>query len=372
MSQDDHSNHSTQSNERQQATVHKMNGHFFEDLSVGQELVHGVPRTITESDATLYLALTGNRFALHSAQTIAQAVGFKSMPLDNLLVFHIAFGKTVNDISLNAVANLGYAEVLFHQPCFAGDTIKVISKVIGTKENSNGKTGIVYVHSTAFNQNNQLVVEWKRWVMLKKYDPKNTVDLAIIPSLEETANRDNQTLAKQIDFSNWELSDSDNQLTFSQINEGDIFNHRDGMTINDSDHSLATRLYQNNARVHFDQTLMNDAPHGKRLVYGGHVISICRALSYNGLGNSIWLSAINGGTHSNPSFAGDTIYCETRVLKKFDIAERNDIGLVRLQMLGIKNQSPEKIETLYEEMNGRKKYHSDVVLDLDYCALMIK
>ena len=362
----------SQNSYRQQATTHKMNGHFFEDLSIGQELVHGVPRTITESDATLYLALTGSRFALHCATTIAQQVGFKSTPLDNLLVFHIAFGKTVNDISLNAVANLGYAEVLFHQPSYAGDTIQVTSKVIGLKENSNKKTGIVYVHSTALNQNKKLVVEWKRWVMLKKYDSQNSADASFIPSLNPDADKDTQTLSNDIDFSNWKMSDSDNQLLFSQINVDDVFNHRDGITINDSDHSLATRLYQNNARVHFDQALMNDAPHGKRLVYGGHIISICRALSYNGLGNSIWLSAINGGSHCNPSFAGDTIYCESRVLEKSDIRRRKDLGLVRIQMIGVKNQSPEKIETLYRETDGRRKYHSDVVLDLDYCALMLK
>jgi len=368
----DHRNQDHQNQDRQQATIHKMNGHFFEDLTLGQELIHGVPRTITESDATMYLALTGSRFALHCATTIAQQVGFKSPPLDNLLVFHIAFGKTVNDISLNAVANLGYAEVLFHQPSFAGDTISVTSKVIGLKENSNGKTGIVYVQSSAFNQNNQLVVEWKRWVMLKKHNTQNNLDESFLPTLNPSADKDKQILSDEINFSNWKMSDSDNQLLFSQIKVGDIFNHRDGMTINDSDHSLATRLYQNNARVHFDQTLMNDAPHGKRLVYGGHIISICRALSYNGLGNSVWLSAINGGSHCNPSFSGDTIYCESRVLEKSDIIGRKDLGLIRIQMIGVKNQSPEKIETLYSKTENRKKYHSDVVLDLDYCALMLK
>jgi len=347
-------------------------GHFFEDFSIGQTLIHGVPRTITESDATLYLALTGSRYALYCANSVAQNCGFKSMPLDNLLVFHIAFGKTVNDVSLNAVANLGYAEVQFHQPSFAGDTLSVSSQVIGLKENSNGKTGVVYVHSKAINQHQQSIVEWKRWVMVKKSKPGKQSSESTIPQLAESVNCSQQNLAADYNFSGWNESDSDFQPRYSEISVGDTFFHRDGMTINDSDHSLATRLYQNNARVHFDQTMMEQSPNGKRLVYGGHIISICRALSYNGLGNAMWLSAINGGSHSNPSFAGDTIYCQSKILEKTDLKGRSDLGLVRIQMLGIKNNTPEKMGVLYEQNGTRKKYHTDVVLDLDYSALMLK
>lgn len=347
-------------------------GNFFEDFKIGQTLVHGVPRTITESDATLYLALTGSRFALHCALTVAQKIGFNATPIDNFLVFHIAFGKTVNDISLNAVANLGYAEVVFNHPCYAGDTLSVSSQVIGLKENSNGETGVVYVHSTALNQRQELVLQWKRWVMVKKQNPERCTDINILPELKSSVDHSEQSISTQFNFSNWVSSDSDNQARASELKVGDILSHRAGMTINDSDHSLATRLYQNNAQVHFDQSLMDKTPNGKRLVYGGHIISMCRALSYNGLGNALWLSAINGGTHSNPSFAGDTIYCQSKILDKSDIEGRGDLALVRIQMLGIKNQAPEQIETLYEESGKRRKYHPNVVLDLDFCALMLK
>jgi len=347
-------------------------GHFFEDFEIGQILVHGVPRTVTESDATLYLALTGSRYALHCAKTVAENVGFHSTPIDNFLVFHIAFGKTVNDISLNAVANLGYAEVAFHQPCFSGDTLSVSSQVIGLKQNSNGKTGIVYVHSSATNQHGKTVLDWKRWVMVKKDDLSISIPAELVPELNNEVDKRQQNLSSETDFTKWQNSDSDFQAKYNDINIGDSISHGSGITINDSDHSLATRLYQNNARVHFDQTMMDKTPNGKRLVYGGHIISLCRALSYNGLGNAIWLSAINGGTHSNPSFAGDTIYTQSKILGKSDIDGRKDLGLVRVQMIGIKNQMPEDINSFYEESGQRKKYHDNVVLDLDYTALILK
>lgn len=347
-------------------------GLFFDDFIIGQTLVHGVPRTITEADCTLYTALTGSRFAMHCATTVANSAGFKQMPVDNFLLFHIAFGKTVNDVSLNAVANLGYAEIKFLHPCFAGDTIAVTSEVIGLKENSNGKTGVVYVRSTATNQDDELVLSFKRWVMVHKQTGVEATSINQLPSLHTEVSTSEQAIPSQLNLEQWQDSYSDNQRKTGDFKVGDSLFHRDGITINDSDHSLATRLYQNNARVHFDQHMMDDSKHGKRLVYGGHIISLCRALSYNGLGNSVWLSAIHGGSHCNPSFAGDTIYSQSTIKEISDVAGRDDLAIVRIEMLGIKNNNPENMDYLYTQDGGRKKYHSDVVLDLDYSVLMLK
>ena len=347
-------------------------GHFFEDFQIGQVFQHGVPRTITQADATLYLALTGSRFALHCAETVAQACGFNTTPLDNFLVFHIAFGKTVNDISLNAVANLGYAEVKYERACFAGDTLQVSSEVIGLKQNSNGKTGNVYVRSAAKNQFDQTVVSWIRWVMVARKEQSSEQLAPQIPAYETSVKADTIQLPDELNLNQWQPHFSDNQIRFKDINAGDKIFHRDGLTVNDSDHSLATRLYQNNARVHFDQHMMDSRPQNKRLVYGGHIISMCHALSYNGLGNNLWTCAVNGGTHANPSFAGDTIYAQSEIIDKVDLEQREDAGLVRVRLIGIKNDSPDNMEFLYREQEGRMRYHENLVLDLDYWTLMLK
>ena len=88
-------------------------------------------------------------------KTLQIPLGFESTPIDDMLLFNIAFGRTVQDISLNAVANLGYAEVIFHSPVFFGDTVSSQSEIIGIKENSNKTNGIVYVHSSSFNQHDE-------------------------------------------------------------------------------------------------------------------------------------------------------------------------------------------------------------------------
>src|SRR5919206_4550922 len=145
-------------------------GNFFEDFRLGQTIRHATPRTVTAGDVALYNALFGPRFAPQSSDPFAYAIGYPQAPVDDLLVFHIVFGKTVPDVSLNAVANLGYANCRFLKPAYPGDTLSSVSEVIGVKENSNRETGTVYVRSTGRNQKGEVVLEYVRWVMVRKRD----------------------------------------------------------------------------------------------------------------------------------------------------------------------------------------------------------
>src|ERR1700744_3668935 len=141
-------------------------GRFFEDFRLGQTIRHATPRTLTSGDASLYLALTGGRFAPQSAETFARAIGYPASPIDDLLAFHVVFGKTVPDVSLNAIANLGYADCRFLKAVYPGDTLTASSEVIGLKENSNRQSGVVYVRSRGFNQSGEIVLDYVRWVMV--------------------------------------------------------------------------------------------------------------------------------------------------------------------------------------------------------------
>ena len=89
---------------------------------------------------------------MQSSDAFARALGYPQSPLDDWLVFHLVFGKTVPDISLNAVANLGYADGRFLKPVYPGETLSAVSEVIGLKESSSRRTGIVYVRSTGFEE----------------------------------------------------------------------------------------------------------------------------------------------------------------------------------------------------------------------------
>jgi len=342
-------------------------GNFFEDFSLGQTLVHGTPRTVSDGDQALYIALTGARQPLPSAQPVAHALGYPNRPLDDLLAFHLAFGKTVADISLNAVANLGYADVRFIRPVYVGDTLKAESTVIGLKPNRSGKSGIVWVRSTAFNQNDEEVISWIRWVMVHRRGEPSAADPNVVPTLTDSVHPDRLNVPACLDARGYETEITGSPWLWDDYALGERIDHPAGMTLDESDHTLATRLYQNNARLHFDAYLMANNDFGRRLVYGGHVISVCRALAYEGLENVLSIAAINGGTHVNPTFAGDTLYACSRVLDKWPIAGRADIGALRLRLIGLKDLPPTRLATLPEGGDGQP---ANVVLDLDFTVLM--
>lgn len=340
-------------------------GRFFEDFNLHEVIQHATPRTITAGDSALYIALTGARNPLHCSEPLAQALGYPTTPIDDLLAFHIAFGKTVPDVSVNAVANLGYADVRFLQPVYVGDTLTTSSEVIGLKQNSSGKNGVVWVRSTTVNQHQQPVLSWVRWVMVQKKNHEAPAPETVIPELPAFVTAESLALPANFNLQSELGVATGGKYWWEDYEVGECMRHPSGLTINESDHTLATHLYQNNARLHFDAHLMKSTPQGKRLVYGGVVISACRALSYEGLENAISILAINGGTHANPCYAGDTIYCLTKVLDKWPLPHP-ELGALRLRMVGVKNMPP----TTLENIKTTQGYHPHVVLDLDYTVLI--
>ncbi len=337
-------------------------GNFFEDFSLGQKLVHATPRTLSTGDAALYTALYGSRFALQSADSFAQSLGLQRSPLDDLLVFHTVFGKTVPDISLNAVANLGYAEGAFLKPVYPGATLSSVSEVIGLKENSNKQTGVVYVRTVGSDETGGKVLSYVRWVMVRKRDQNAPAGEAVVPKLASAVSPD--TFAKfDADFSKFDTAASGSKYLWEDYEIGEKIDHVDGMTVEEAEHMMATRLYQNTARVHFNQYTEGKGRFGKRLIYGGHVISLARALSFNGLGNAVKLAAINGGRHVNPLFSGDTVFAWSQVLDKAEIGK--DCGALRLRLVATKNQPC----TEFPDKDADGKFPDSAILDFDYWAL---
>jgi len=341
-------------------------GNFFEDFRMGQELRHATPRTITDGDAAVYMGLYGSRFALSSAATFAQALGFERPPLDELLGFHVTFGKTVPDVSLNAIANLGYASCIFGAPIHAGDTVHTNSTVIGLRENSNKQSGVVYVRSVAVNQHGQVVLEWIRWVMVRKRDNDAPAPAGDAPKLPLAVTVDKLHVPRGLQLDSYDYVLAGSSHRFDDYKVGEKIDHVDGTTIEESEHAMATRLYQNTAKVHFNQHSERQGRFGKRLIYGGHIISIARTLSFNGLANGFRIAAINGGSHVAPTFAGDTIYAWSEVLDAQPIPSRSDLGALRLRTIAAKDHPCADFP--YKTTDG--KSHPAVVLDLDYWVLM--
>src|ERR1700729_1256641 len=341
-------------------------GRFFEDFHLGETIRHATPRTLNSGDASLYSALTGTRFAPQSAETFARAIGYPASPIDDLLAFHIVFGKTVPDVSLNAVANLGYADCRFLRPVFPGDTLSAVSQVIGLKENSNRQSGVVHVRSKGSNQRGETVIDYVRWVMVRKRDVGSAAPETHAPKLPEAvAVASLGAACPRIDRAAFDGELSGSPDRFEDYKAGERMDHVDGVTVEEAEHQTATRLYQNAAKVHFNQFSEGQGSFGRRLIYGGHVIWLNRALNFNGLANAFHIAAINSGRHVAPLFAGDTVFAWSEILETAELPGRADVGALRARLVATKNRPCADFP--YKTGDG---YDSSVVLDLDLWLLI--
>lgn len=352
-------------------------GNFFEDFKVGHVFRHAVPRTITEGDMAVYIALTGDRRALHCSKEFARSLGFEREVVHDLLVFHMVFGRAVPDISLNSPANLGYADVRFLTPVYPRDTLRAETEVIGRRETSRLDVGIVWVHTKGFNQRNEVVLQFCRWAMVNKREPGVSTGADDAPQLPKQVRTEDLFVPPQLDLSKFDpvvTGGSAETGYWEDYEPGERIAHPQGFTIEDAEHQSATRLYQNNARVHFNEMLQKKSKLGTRIIYGGHIISLAHSISFDGLENAIRILGFNAGAHANPTVAGDTLFAWTEVLERIELG-RADAGALRLRLVGVKNLDPNEQEVPLRVKNaetGREGYHPNVVLDLDYTALIPK
>jgi 2-methylfumaryl-CoA hydratase len=345
-------------------------GRYFEDFGIGQHLVHPIPRTLHGGDIAAYMALTGDRHPLASSTELARSLGFQREVIPDLLVFHTVFGKSVPDISHNATANLGYADVRFLRPVYPGDTLVAESEVIGLREVSSGEAGVVYVRTRGTNQKGQEVLTFVRWVMVPKRDKNEAKDVNTVPQIPAVVSADRLPVPEAMNLQRfpdlaWAFGST---ARWDDYETGERLDHPDAMTIEEADHVQATRLYHNTAQVHFDALRAVDTKFGRRIVYGGHVISVAIALAQNGFQTALRVAAWNGGTHAEPTFAGDTIRAFTQVVERAELPTRRDVGALRLRLCAVKNVTAAELSSVPPLLSGTRDKR--LVLELDYWALL--
>ena len=345
-------------------------GRYFEEFVIGQRLVHALPRTIHGGDLSLYIALTGDRSALSSSTEFARSLGFVRELVPDMLVFHIVFGQSVSDVSYRAVANLGYADVRFLRPVFPGDTLSSETEVIGRRETSSKDAGVVYVRTVGCNQKGQEVLTFARWVLVPKRNTTTPTATTCVPVLPELVEASAIPVPAALNLQRfWDVSwATGSAMRWHDYHEGARYDHPGAMTIEESDHMQATRLYRNSAQVHFDGHGMANSRFGKRLVYGGHIISVAWALAQQSLGNALLMGAWNSGVHAAPTFAGDTLRATSHVLARAEVTGRVDVGAVRLALVVSKNLEETAAATLPAPGDGPR--NGAIVLELDFWVLV--
>ena len=195
------------------------------------------------------------------------------------------------------------------------------------------------MRSRGFNQNGDTVLDYVRWVMVRKRDEAAAAPGDSVPTLPKVVEPAQLGAAcPPIKSAAYDLALAGSPYRFGDYAVGEKIDHADGMTVEEAEHMIATRLYQNTAKVHFNQFAQSTDRFGRRLIYGGHVISLARALSFNGLANAFHVAAINGGRHVAPLFAGLTVFAWSEVLAKADLPGRHDVGALRLRTVATKDR----------------------------------
>jgi itaconyl-CoA hydratase len=144
-------------------------GRYYEDFVVGDIYEHRPGRTITESDNINFSLMTMNQHPMHCDANFAAKSEFKRPLVNSALTLAVVVGMTVNDVSLKAIANLGWKNIHLTGPVFPGDTLYAESEVLEKRESKSRPTqGIVTVETRAFKQDGKAVMNFLRTALLPK------------------------------------------------------------------------------------------------------------------------------------------------------------------------------------------------------------
>jgi itaconyl-CoA hydratase len=144
-------------------------GRFFEDFQVGDTYHHHWGRTLTEAECQLFTTWTMNANPLYFNRVYAQSLGHPRCPANPLLVMNVVFGMSVEDLSEQALAHLGYWNMVFHRPVYPDQTLFAESTVLDTRPSeSREDRGIIHVRTTGSNEQGEVVLTYERKILVKK------------------------------------------------------------------------------------------------------------------------------------------------------------------------------------------------------------
>lgn len=146
-------------------------GRYYEDFEIGDVYQHPLGRTISEADNTWFTLLTQNSNQMHFNSQYAERSTFGRLLVNSGLTLALVLGQTVTDTSQNAIANLGWTDIVLPHPVFVGDTIYSESRVLEKRESgSRPYAGIVSIQTRGLNQEGAVVITYKRSFMVYKRD----------------------------------------------------------------------------------------------------------------------------------------------------------------------------------------------------------
>ncbi|MGH8992312.1 MAG: MaoC family dehydratase [Acidimicrobiia bacterium] len=290
-----------------------LGGPWFEDLKVGQVVDDAPPLTLTTAHALLHQSLTGDRLRLPLDHSLSAAVTGREAPLAHpLLVANVAIGQTTG-LTQRVKANLFYRGLVLECPVHLGDTLETVTEVAGLRQNQlrEGRpaTGLAALRCTTRNQDGRQVLDFYRCPMLPLRDPEGDTGLSDdFSRIPEDLDDDRLKTA----VADWDLS-AFRARTATGLRIGDLMpgtvyalEFRDTVT----GATELARATLNLAEAHTDA---RRSPYGRRLVYGGHTISLAGAAVSRALPGLVTIPGWRSCDHAGPVFEGDALRTEVEV-----------------------------------------------------------
>ncbi len=316
----------------------------------GEAFAHQRGITIDRAFAVVFATNFMEANPLYLNAEFAKAHGFKDLAVSPLMVMNVALSLGVQNDSEKAIANLGYYDVHFLKTVYPGDTLRALTKVLKRQEKGEGKPGIVTIRTIALNQANELVLQYDRKIMVAPAGKKSEPSTVSGQPFPEMKNVTDIVLQIPQTSSKYPTNLTGTRTYFEDFNVGDIIVHANGRTMT-QEHIPWTYRVMNTHPLHYDRlysTARSGPMSGEPIIYGGLVFSWLAGLASRDVSeNAIWDLGYTEGYHTQPAYAGDTVYAISRVL---DIgtsipggdARPLNVGIVTLQLIGVKNIRPKE------------------------------
>jgi 2-methylfumaryl-CoA hydratase len=291
----------------------RVGGPFFEDLARGQVLEDAPAVTLTDGWTAMYQAMFGDRLSLALDAPLTASVTGLDRVVHPSLVCHIAIGQSTW-FSQRVVGNLFYRGLVMLRPVHVGDTLSTRTEVVALKENrrrpGRDATGLVVLHVRTVNQRGEPVLDFWRCPMIPLRDGSSDTGHADDVDLA-TGDVDRKTMHAAVPPT-WRLDVFRERLAhrehFKDIRQGAAYEIEGRETVTSAPELV--RLTLNRAATHLDAAA---SAYGRRLVYGGHVVSIAGAQMSRALPNIATFIAWRRCDHNGPVFEGDVLRTDVEI-----------------------------------------------------------
>ena len=325
---------------------HPQYGRYLEEYVPGQIFVHPRGFSFTQSAIDAFSRTYMQCNPLYLDLEYAKAHGFEKLPASPQMVFNVVLSLGVQNDSEKVIANLGYYNAQFLNPVYPGDTVRAMTMVVDRKERGTDKPGIVTIRTLGVNQRCEVVLQYERKLMVAyRGDRLPTVPVAegeapVFPWQEDA--RINLPDALPTALRHVTRSVTGWNTYAEDFTPGDIIVHNNGRTISD-EHFALTYQVGNTHPLHYDKVFsqsLSGPMSGNPIVYGGLVYAWLEGLASRDLSeNAVWELGFTEGYHTQPAFAGDTVFALTRILRVDDAPDelKDHASVVSLQFIGVKN-----------------------------------